>query len=67
MALRAGYAVVCLEVNRDNGAQHEPQTHLADVFRTLRSPLPRFADHLGIAELARSWLEEADKEEIAVR
>jgi hypothetical protein len=65
-ALRAGYAVASLEVSRDNGALHEPQTHLEDVFRTLRSPLPRFANHQGIAEIARSWIEESAMEEIAL-
>jgi hypothetical protein len=62
-ALRAGYAVASLEVNRDEGALHEPQTHLPFVLRTLRSPLPRFADHLGIADIAHAWAEDADEQE----
>lgn len=65
-ALQAGYAVASLEVNRDEGALHEPQTHLPFVLRTLRSPLPRFNSHLGIGEIAQSWAEEADDKERSV-
>src|SRR5262249_27616411 len=34
-------------------------------FRTLRSPLPRFADHSGIAEIVQSWADEASGEGIS--
>src|SRR5215475_4934277 len=41
-ALRAGYAVTSLDVNKDDGALHQPQRHLNFMLDTLRSPLPQF-------------------------
>ena len=65
-ALRAGYAVASFEVNRDNGALHEPQTHLADVFRTLQSPLPQYDGQLGVEEIALTWIENCHRDGLDV-
>lgn len=56
-ALAAGYAVASLEVNKDDGALHQPQRHLSVVLKSLRSPLPGFDFRQGLAEVMRHWLE----------
>ena len=56
-ALAAGYAVASLEVNKDDGALHQPQRHLYVMLESLRSPLPVFAGHQGLSEIFRHWLE----------
>ena len=55
-ALAAGYAVASFDVNRDDGALHQPQRHLAVLLNTLRSPLPAFRDHQGVVDLFRQWI-----------
>lgn len=55
-ALDAGYAVASFDINRDDGALHQPQRHLALLLNTLRSPLPSLRDHQGIVDLFRQWI-----------
>ena len=47
-ALRAGYAVASLTVNKDEGALHQPQRHLATLLGSLRSPIPEYDHHVGL-------------------
>jgi hypothetical protein len=55
-ALSAGYAVASLDINKDEGALHQPQRHLPVVVRSLQSPLPSLRMHLGIADVLRQWI-----------
>jgi hypothetical protein len=56
-ALKAGYAVASLDVNKDDGALHQPQRHVPVLLDSLRSPLDCFADAQGIREMLRIWLD----------
>jgi BREX system ATP-binding protein BrxC/D len=55
-ALNAGYAVASFDVNRDDGALHQPQRHLCVFLNTLRSPLPSLRGHQGILDIFRQWI-----------
>jgi hypothetical protein len=63
-ALEAGYAVASLDVNKDDGAPHHPQRHLAVLLDSLRSPLGRFAELPGMGEMVRGWLENTPLSEV---
>ena len=65
-ALDAGYAVASFDVNRDEGALHQPQRHMSVLLNTLRSPLPTLRDHQGILDILRQWLAAATREEFIV-
>lgn len=54
-ALSTGFAVASLDVNKDEGALHQPQRHLSVVLQSLRSPLPSFEGHQGFNSLFRHW------------
>jgi hypothetical protein len=62
--LDAGYAVASFDVNRDDGALHQPQRHMALFLNTLRSPLPSLQGHQGVVDLFRQWLAMTPKEDI---
>ncbi len=64
-ALEAGYAVASFDVNRDEGALHQPQRHLSVLLNTLQSPLPALRDHQGILDVLRQWLITAPGDEFA--
>jgi len=55
-ALKAGYAVAFFDVNRDEGALHQPQRHLTILLESLQSPLPHLQHHQGIVDLLRHWI-----------
>jgi RecA/RadA recombinase len=63
-ALEAGYAVASFDVNRDDGALHQPQRHMALFLNTLRSPLPSLNGHQGIVDLFRQWISVTPKAEV---
>jgi hypothetical protein len=54
-SLDAGYAVASFDVNRDDGALHQPQRHSSVLLDTLRSPLVFLRSHQGIIDLFRQW------------
>lgn len=58
-ALGAGYAAASLDVNKDEGALHHPQRHLAVLLDSIRSPLDQFANVQGVGGMVRAWLETA--------
>jgi hypothetical protein len=62
-ALQAGYAVASLDVNKDDGALHQPQRHLAVVLDCLRSPHSDFEQHQGFGAVVRAWLESTPRRE----
>src|SRR5207247_1233392 len=59
-----GYAAASLDVNKDEGALHYPQRHLAVLLESLRSPLGRFAEVQGIGGMMRAWLETTPAPEV---
>lgn len=54
-ALSTGFAVVSLDVNKDEGALHQPQRHLSVLLQSMLSPLPSFEGHQGFNSLFRHW------------
>lgn len=64
-ALRAGYSVATLDVNKDEGALNHPQRHYSAIVASLRSRKPGLADVFGLSELFQTWLERASRKEIA--
>ena len=63
-AISTGYAAASLDINKDEGALHYPQRHLAVLLESLRSPLDRFAQIQGIGGMVRDWLETASFPEV---
>lgn len=63
-ALDAGFAVATLDVNKDEGALHQPQRHLSVVLRSIQSPLDAFAGHEGLASMLRHWLAHTPLEQV---
>lgn len=55
-ALAAGYAVASFDVNKDEGALHQPQRHLAVLLNSLQSPLAELQNHQGLLDVFRHWL-----------
>jgi hypothetical protein len=64
-ALAAGYAVAYFDVNKDEGALHQPQRHFSTILSSLRSPRPEFEHFFGFHELLRVWFQASPLESIA--
>ncbi len=64
-ALSAGYAVASLDVNKDEGALHQPQRHLSVLLRSLQSPLGPLRTQQGITDTFRQWISTTPAHEVA--
>lgn len=65
-AIEANFAVASLDVNKDEGALHQPQRHLSVVLQSLMSPLESFSGQQGINSLVRHWFATSSPESIDV-
>jgi hypothetical protein len=63
-AMEAGFAVTSLDVNKDEGALHQPQRHLSVMLQSLLSPRNLFAGQQGMNALMRHWFEHSPPERI---
>jgi hypothetical protein len=54
-AMEAGFAVASLDVNKDEGALHQPQRHLSVVLQSLLSNRGLFTGQQGLNALMRHW------------
>ena len=63
-AMEAGFAVASLDVNKDEGALHQPQRHLSVVLQSLLSGRRLFAGQQGINALIRHWFTQSPLESI---
>lgn len=63
-ALRNGYAVATLDVNKDEGALNHPQRHYASIVNSLRSPKNTLSHAFGLADLFQTWIEGSSTSEI---
>lgn len=63
-AMEAGFAVTSLDVNKDEGALHQPQRHLSVVLQSLLSPAELFAGQQGMSALVRHWFAQSQPERI---
>jgi hypothetical protein len=63
-ALRTGYAVATLDVNKDEGALNHPQRHYSSIVTSLRSPKKTLTHAFGLADLFQTWIERSSPNEI---
>jgi hypothetical protein len=63
-AMEAGFAVASLDVNKNDGAMHQPQRHISVVLQSLMSARELFAGQQGVNSLVRHWLTHSPQESI---